>query len=384
MQPVPTLPFTPRHLASALLLGSIALLILGLQPILLGQLVTKHVITMEGVGIVAMGEIVTLGLGVVLGDALLPLPRHRLITVIAALLAAALDAATCLAAGDGQITALRAAAGLAEGVLVWVTTSVIVRSPKPDRLAAVFMVVQTLSQSGMAALLAALVVPRAGWQGGFAVLAAVSLLPCLLANGLPARLAPLHAESSRGVAWSVATILPLAIAFLQMAAIGSLWAYLEPLGKAVGFDDQGSEAVISGVLAMQVAGGLVATFAVRRLGARLALTAGSAILATAAFAVSQLPPGSLVVFSMLMAVFGFTWLFVMPFQVGLAFRVDPSGRVAVLVPAMQLLGSAIGPLIASFTVTGDEAGPVPLVSGIFAVLAMFALLAGRTCLVRCP
>ena len=73
MHPVSSSPYSLRQIGSALLIGSIALLMLGLQPILLGELVDRHIITMEGVGIIAMGEIVTLGLGVALGDALLPL-----------------------------------------------------------------------------------------------------------------------------------------------------------------------------------------------------------------------------------------------------------------------------------------------------------------------
>ena len=215
------------------------------------------------------------------------------------------------------------------------------------------------------------------WRGGFAVLAGISLLPCALAFFLPGRLQPLRSATAYAMRWSIVKVLPLAIAFLQMAAIGSLWAYLEPLGTAVGFDAKGAQTVISGVLAMQVVGGLAAIFAVRRIGAKPTLTVGAAILAGVAFAVHQLAPGSLVSFAVLLAAFGFTWLFIMPFQIGLAFLIDPSGRVAVLVPAMQLMGSAIGPLIASFTVQGDAAGPVPLVSVAFAVLAAMMLLSGR-------
>lgn len=376
-----TPPFSLRQTSAALLVGSVALLMLGLQPILLGEMVARRIITLEGVGIVAMGEIIMLGLGVVLGDTALPLSRYRLILVTAAAAVAALDIATCYGTGDGSLATLRAAAGLAEGVLVWVTTNIIVRSSKPDRLAAVFIVVQTLSQAGIAALLAMLVVPLAGWQGGFVLVGAISLLVCLLAGLLPAELKPLHSGDTHGVRWSLITTLPLLVAFLQMAAIGSLWAYLEPLGRSVGFDDRGAQTLISAVLVAQVLGGALAIYAVRRLGAKITLTGGALLLATVAFAVHQLPSGSLATFSVLLALFGFTWLFIMPFQIGLAFIVDPSGRIAVLIPAMQLLGSAIGPLIASFTVVGGETAPVTLVSSTFAVIAVALLLTGHRRLV---
>jgi hypothetical protein len=81
-------------------------------------------------------------------------------------------------------------------------------------------------------------------------------------------------------------------------------------------------------------------------------------------------------FAVLCAAFGFTWLFLMPFHIRLAFRADAAGRVAMLVPAMQLLGSAFGPLVASFVVTGEQAHPVPLVGAAFAALGACALVAG--------
>ena len=78
---------------------------------------------------------------------------------------------------------------------------------------------------------------------------------------------------------------------------------------------------------------------------------------------------------MLCAAFGFVWLFMMPFHIGLALRVDPAGRVAVLVPAAQLTGSAFGPLVVSLIVVGDDAGPAPFVSAAFALVALAGLAA---------
>jgi len=154
MSSIESRPLGTGQVASALAIGTLALLMIGLQPILLGELVEQKRITLEGVGIVAMGEIVTVGLGVILGDALLSLSQLRLITVLAALFTAVLDVATGQASGDTGFAVVRALAGLSEGVLVWVTTCVIVRSATPDRLASIFLVVQTLTQAALAAVLA--------------------------------------------------------------------------------------------------------------------------------------------------------------------------------------------------------------------------------------
>ncbi|MDR3438754.1 hypothetical protein [Telmatospirillum sp.] len=369
---------TSNQIGLALFMGSTALLMLGLQPILLGELVDKHVITMEGVGIVAMGEIVALGVGVALGDAVLPLARYRLIAAMAALAVGTLDAATLQVTGDAAFSALRGAAGLAEGVLVWIATSLIVRTDKPDRLAAIFMVVQTISQTGMALALATCVVPQGGWRGGFLVLAAATSVCALLALGLPPGLRPLTPPTTeKTFSWSTTTLLPLATAFLQMAAIGSLWAYLEPLGVRVGFGPEGAQAMVSEVLCLQVAGGMSAIWLVRRFDIAPTLGTGALVLAAVAGGIWLLPAGATLKFSLFCAVFGFSWLFLMPFHFGLALRVDAKGRIAMLVPAAQLLGSAFGPLTASLVVSGDDATPVPLISLGFAACTVALVLFGR-------
>lgn len=368
---------TTRQVAAALAVGTIGVLMVGIQPILLGELVEAKQVSLEGVGIVAMAEIVTLGLGVVIGDALLPWSRLRLITIVAALLAASLDLLTLLAAGDGPMTAVRAATGLAEGVLIWGATGVVVRTATPSRVAGIFFVVQTLAQAALGALLANAVIPHSGWQGGFLTLGVVTLLPCLLAFMQPARLTPLAPPSLSGFRWSAATLLPLAVVFLQLATLGSFWAYLEPLGKAAGFDARGAQTLIAAVLAMQVMGGSVASLAVRRLAVVPTLVACSIVLAATTTTIHQLPGGSTLNFALGCALFGFVWLFMLPFHIGLAFRADASGRLAGLVPAAQLLGSAFGPLTASFIVEGENAAAVPLLSAGFAMAAAALVLATR-------
>jgi NADP-dependent 3-hydroxy acid dehydrogenase YdfG len=372
-------PITSGNIGVALFIGSVALLMLGLQPILLGELVDKHLITMEGVGLVAMGEIVALGLGVALGDALLPVSRYRLIAVAAALLATVFDAATLFATNDGEFLAIRALAGVTTGVMLWTATAIIVRTRTPDRLAAIFMTVQTVTQMGVAMLLARFAVPHGGWQGGFQVLAAIVLFTALPALWLPRRLTPLAPVSGNveKVTWSMARLLPLAIAFLQMAALGSLWAYLEPVALRVGFDAQGAQSLVSDVLFMQVLGGVTAVWLIRRFHVVFTLGLGSAVLAAVAGSIYLLPAGATSKFSLLCAVFGFTWLFLTPFHIGLALRADGRGRVAMLIPAAQLVGSAFGPLVASFVVGTGNAGPVPLVSLCFAFGAMIVVAFGR-------
>ncbi len=369
-----------RPLAAALSIGAIALLILGVQPIVLGALVEQRLITLPGVGVVAMGEIIALGIGVALGDALLPVSWQRSTAVVAALLAAALNLATVQAQGDAAFVALRAAAGLAEGLLVWVATVSIVRAATPDRVTAVFMVLQALAQIALAAALALWVLPAAGWKGGFVAMAATCLLVMPLAAALPAAANQAPAAgvqcattATARLRWSPATLAPLLVAFLQMSAIGALWAYLEPLALRAGLDAHAAQLQTSWVLGMQIVGGLAAIYWVRRLSVTATLTLGSLALCLVAAAMYRVPGAPALGFAAVCVAFGFAWMFLMPFHVGLALRADAQGRVAVLVPAAQLIGSACGPLLASLLLHADDPAPVPLVGLGFAFAA--ALLA---------
>jgi len=361
------------NIASALTIGTIALLVIGVQPILLGAMVDARSATLSGVGIIAMCEIVALGLAIVACDAVMPLSGLRITGIAAALSVAALDVATTFVTGDTSLAVLRSVAGLGEGVLMWLTTCMIVRSQVPDRIAGIFLVVQALAQAALAAAFASFVIPHAGWHGGFIALAAISLAPCLAIAWIPARLTPLVAQTHEQFRWSLKAALPLAIALLQMAAIGAVWAYLEPLGKRAGFGAQAAQGLAAEVQVLQVLGGTTASLAVRRLPILTSLIVGGLTVAAIPFAMHGLSPGAKLAFAVLCAIFGFSWMFVMPFHVSLALLADPAGRVAMLIPAMQLLGSALGPLVASFAVTGDAAAPVLVVSMTFAVTVVLLL-----------
>jgi predicted MFS family arabinose efflux permease len=204
------------------------------------------------------------------------------------------------------------------------------------------------------------------------------LLPLLLARAMPCGLQPLAAPAQTGFRWSRQTGLPLLTVFLQMATLGSLWAYLEPLGKGAGFEAKDIQTLIAAALGMQIVGGCAGSALVRRLHAWPTLLAGSALLAAIALAVSRTPSGGTWQFAALCAAFAFVWLFIAPYQMGLAFDADGSGRVASLVPAAQLFGIAFGPLVASFVVEGENAAAVPMVSAAFAAAAALALLASAS------
>jgi MFS transporter, DHA1 family, inner membrane transport protein len=368
-----SIAFRRSEIVAALAVGCVALMMLGLQPALLGALIEQRRISMEGVGIVAMGEIFSLGIGVVLAEKYLPLHRLRSVAVLGSVLLVAVNLLTLAVQGDLACVAMRVAAGLLEASLFWITTVVIVRSPEPDRLAGIFLTTQTLTQALVALALARLPLQALGWQAGFIVLAAVCMLPLLVTTRLPRQVGT-HSDAIMPSVVSLRGFFALLVPFAHLSAMGTLWAYLEPLSKHVGIVGSNANALVALVLLMEVIGGCVAAMAVRRWRIAPSLVMSAAVVAVIGVAMHRLPSSDPWGFATLCAVFGFVWLFQMPFHVRLAFDIDPCGRIALLVPPAQLLGSGFGPLAASFSVHGDDVQRIPLIAAGFALCVVVALL----------
>jgi hypothetical protein len=54
------------------------------------------------------------------------------------------------------------------------------------------------------------------------------------------------------------------------------------------------------------------------------------------------------------AIFGFVWLFILPFMVPMLIEADPSRRAAVLTSGVALLGGSIGPTVAALLISPEN------------------------------
>lgn len=345
-------PPTRQEAVAVMFAGVVGVMIAGLQPLLLGALQQEGRLSAAQLGHAATGELLTMGLAAGLCGALLKPERLRAIGLIAGLTLALLDLIT-LKAGGEALTAIRAAAGLPSGVLMWMTIGMITRAPQPERWSGVYLTVQTLAQFVLASALTALVVGRFGANGGFVALAAISALAGLAALAAPRRYAPLaHADAPAGLP-GVRGLVALGACFLFLAFIVAVWVYAEPLSHQAGHGPQIFGYAVSVSLICQVAGGAAATLLASRLPWFWTLLACAlADLLLLALFISL--PGP-VTFLIASGAFGFIWLFILPFLVPMVIEADPSRRAAMLLAGAQLLGGSLGPLMASLVVSDVDA-----------------------------
>lgn len=372
-------PAAPAHLPRrdaviALGVGVTALLIAGLQPVILGGLEREGRLTSSQIGLAATVELLALGLACGLGAAFIKPDRVRLKMTVVCLAHAATMFATVWASGLG-IVALRGLCGVLAGLMLWMAISMITRSDRPERASGVFVTVQTLAQLILAAALPVTVVPKFGINGALAVLAVISVLTAVATALGPNQFSPLPKPEKGHAKLGVRPFVGLLGAFLYMAFIVALWVYLEPLAALSGMTPPQAGLAVAIALGMQVLGGAAATAVGDRWKPAPVLMV-LAVLNAGVMAVLWASPVA-PVFIAVVAAFGFLWLFALPFMTLLLIQIDPARRAAMQLGAAQLLGSSFGPLAASVVVADGEVKRAILLSAglLVAALALISLLA---------
>jgi hypothetical protein len=351
-------------IAAVLLIGTVGMMMCGVQPVLLGTLVIEGRLSAAGLGWTTTAEFLTLGIGIMAAGAWFRPTHLRSRAALAALIVAMADTAIVTESG-WEIIANRAIAGLAEGVLVWLAGCMIARSATPARWAAVFLTMQNVSQFAFAAILPATVMERFGANGGFVALAMTALLALVLAPVVPASFVELPAakRTSTGSAHhSLSAMASLVSVFLIAAFSIGLFVYIAPLATQAHLDAKTMGFAVSAVLAASTAGSGIAAVLAKKMH-YFPIFVVCLFVNAAVLAIFAVLPGALV-FIAASAVFGFFWLFFLPFQVLLVIESDPTRRIAVVTPGAQLLGGASGPLLCSFFVTDADARGALAVCGV--------------------
>src|ERR1700761_1614911 len=162
-------PIEAVSAAAAIYLGSLAILMMGVMPAILGALADAGRLSDAGIGQCATAESLMIGVSAGLCGAFLKPGRLRWISGLSALALGLLDLASMPLSGTAIMIA-RTFAGIPEGILLWVTVGMIARSRTPERIAGFFW---TSIVAGQLLLALALVylIPLFGADGGFAALA---------------------------------------------------------------------------------------------------------------------------------------------------------------------------------------------------------------------
>lgn len=337
------------EIAATLFAGVTGIMFAGVGPLLLGSLEHAGRLSTSQIGQAGTIELLTIGLAAGLTGAVAGTQRLRPLAMVCGLMIMLFDALTILLDG-WMLVLIRGLAGLPSGALVWLMTALIVRAPRPERWAAIYLTVQTLAQFVVVAALGSWILPKFGVNGGFAVLAALGAMAMFAGAAVPRGFAglPVTDAGSHGPP-TPRGLAALAAAFCFNAAILAIWIYIEPLSRQSGHPAGTAEFALALSLAAQVIGGLLATLLAGRIRWLPALLAsqGAMTLLMLIFASTSDRDSFLVA----AALFGGLWMFAAPLLVPLAIEADPTRRSASLSSGAALLGCSAGPLLTSMIVT---------------------------------
>lgn len=365
-----------RTLAAAILIGSCGLLVLGMQPVLLGALVQEGRVPESQVGYLVTVEMLAMVVGSLAGIALLRRLSARTVTAVAGLALAATNAALIGQTGFMVLILNRLGAGFLEGVLVALALVAISLVPRVERASAIFLAVQTLMQATVVALLPMLVISGSRADAALTVLSGAGILAALCLVALPAKLRPAAPSSKKG-AITPASFTALASAGLFLGAVVSVWSYFGIW--LIGNDHPASfeGTAVSLCLVAQVIGALTAA----RFGDRLPRAraiAACAIAGASIVLMLHLFRGNAAAIIALSLAFGFVWLFTLPFFAGWLIEIDPARRAILYLTAFQLGGSALLPSIAGALVGVWSVNAALVFSGIiFLLVSLIAATFGR-------
>jgi MFS family permease len=365
-------PLTGVEAGAAIALGVVSLLIAGEISILLGGLADLHRISAQDIGLAAAVEALTMGVVTSLAGVFLKPRRLRWLGIGASVALALVDLSVTRVSGDA-ILAVRALAGVPEGLLLWITIGMIARTETPERWSGVLFTALTAAQLGVAAIFTAGFLPRFGPDGGFVFLSVVSLAGVGISLFAPDRYAPLpHEAGSQSGAPPLRGWIALLATFLYVAATGAVAIYLVPLAHQAGLTAMVAQTAVSASLAAQIPGSALATLVAGRVR-YFAIFVFATLVAIVVFATYGFTAPAWL-FIGATTVQGFVGIFVTPFLLPMTIEADPSRRAAVQSGAAQLLGGAFGPLVASMAVDDHHArGVLPL--GGAMLLAGMAIIA---------
>lgn len=366
-----------RTLALSILIGSCALLVLGVHPVLLGALVQEGRLADAQVGNLVTIEMLAIVPGSLAGIGLLRRIGARIVAGIAGLAMAAINLSLIAQAGMATLAVARAAAGFSEGVLVAIALVAISRVARVERASAFFLAVQTLMQAVVAAALPAVLIAGSRVDAALAALAGAGVIAAASALLLPPAIRPTEPDGERG-ALTPASLTALCCAGLFLGAIVSVWGYFGLWLIHYGYPPTFEGTAVSLCLVAQVVGALAAAHFGERLPNRRTIIAcaitGAGLVA--AFYLARGSAGAIIAVSI---AFGFVWLFTLPFFAGWLIEIDPGRRAVLYLTAFQLGGAALLPSLAGIAVGAYSINAALAFAGsAFLLLATAAWASTRT------
>ena len=352
------------QLFATLLLASVGLLFLGVQPLLYVAYIEKGLINEASLGTLAAVEISAVAFGSMLGIRLL----RSLTTQRIGLVGISLLIIGNLLPDAINLFVTRAVCGSGAGIIVALAAAKIATRSNVNTASGLFLFLQATSQFAILQGLA-LLAPNASAMLVQLTLAAFAAAACPLLLLIPRSIA-LEEEKASVSMPPTSGLIGLAISGLFVGSAIVVWAYLGVWLQSMKIAEEETALLLSVALAGQIVGALTAMALGMRWRASLQVAAsGGAMMAIIVLLLAS-QPSSMYGWALIFG-FGFVWMFGTPALSGLLLQMDPGRGSLPYAASAQLLGAALIPTFAGELFARHGADKILLSS---AVLTGFALV----------
>lgn len=372
-----------RAVLSGTVLTAAGSLIYYLMPAYLGSVDRMLRVSPSSLGTLSAVEVWSIALTSLFGPFWIARFDWRLMVRIGAAIAFAGQFASIWMTSFNLLLAVRIITGLAgEGLLLALSFSILGQTRNVDRSFGMAMTASVVM--GTLCVYPAPQLDRAiGGNGVLAVLAALALLafaisfivPARVTKTLPVARAPASASATRIPAiWRNLGILVLIAQTIWFAGPGGFWAFSERIAANNGM----AADHVAQAMALGMAAGLIGTILPTIFGDRFGRT-GPIVLATLVMGVVIYRFGMAAGFAegvVELVLFNVAWNYGSVYLFALACSFDTDGRIAVLLPAFQSIGLALGAFVVGHFVERFGYGVTPMVVGGFLIGAMALIAPG--------
>lgn len=280
-------------------------------------------------------------------------------------------------AGGHALIAARLLAGAGEGVALAAGGRALAMAPSPARLSA--RVAVALAVFGtMLALGAGLVVAAGGYSRGCFYLAAVGMLGAGLSLFIPRthgrRTSADPSGEPKAYNWPAAIPI-IGAAGLMFLSAGAIWNFSERIGLQAGLTPAAVAATIAFTSLAGVVGGAVAV-AMARLGRDFLVVGAGAVVFGGSVATLALATGPLQ-YAAALSVLSFAFVFVGPFILSIAVRIDASGGLAGAAQGAQMLAGAVAPFIGGLLLSKVSFRALAVLAAVTSALSVASLIAAH-------
>jgi MFS transporter, DHA1 family, inner membrane transport protein len=338
----------PRGLIACLVFATVGFLTSMGMPLMVSALIAEYHYSEGQAGYVASAEYCGMLLAAVVVSSLILRVSRRRLALTAIAIAVSANLASLLVHELPAVISIRLLSGLGCGMAYAVSVAILAGTVNIVRN---FMFLQFANSITNVVVLYTFppVMARFGLAGMLASYTVLLLLTALAIRTLPERRAAQSSHpvrAARDIPHRPTLWVCLFAVFSFYLMIGAYWAYLVPLGQAIGYD----AAFVSHLLSWGILLSLVSCLTAYRLSKRLGqsrplLFALGAIAVTFWVSAAWFGPPMFIAGLVLV---NFFWNFTDIYQFGTIARIDPSGVFASRIQGAQMLGYVVSPAMAGW------------------------------------